>query len=984
MPQAVPTSEIKRFGDFEFDLRLRELRKDGRKIRLQGQPIEILAMLLERPGDLVTRDEIQKRLWPNDTVVEFEHSIHAAINRLRESLGDTADNPRYVETLPRRGYRLLVPVQCAEADPVSGGDVAPPAVDGAKSKSADANLVGKKVSHYRVLEVLGGGGMGVVYKAEDIKLGRRVALKFLPQEVGNDVRALGRFEREARAASSLNHPNICTIYEVEEHEGQPFIVMELLEGQTLRERIAAGAGPVPAQGRRQGTPLPIDELLDFGGQIAAGLDAAHSKGIIHRDIKPANIFLTQPGQAKVLDFGLAKLAATDAPRSTGGEGDTQAPSAAALRQGMPLASVQDAHLTRTGVEMGTASYMSPEQARGETLDLRTDLFSFGLVLYEMATGEQAFPGETAAVVRDAILNRTPAPTRGLNPEVPPELEEIITKALEKDRGTRYQSAADLRTDLGRLRRDTESGRPVGATSSPATVAAVSDRRWATRASPLKRRWALGLGIATLALAGVAAVLMGLNVAGLRDSLLGRAAAPLKIQSIAVLPLVNLSGDAQQDYFVDGMTEELIATLGKLSALRVISRSSVMRYKKTDKPLPQVAKELNVDAVIEGSVLRVGNRVRITAELIQGSTDRHLWAETYDRDLRDVLALQAEVARAIQSEIQIEVTPPERARLATPRPVNSQAYDTYIKGRSSLDGANTGDGVRTAIKYFERAIELDPTYAAPYTGLADAYRKQGHNYYLPPREAYPRAKEAAAKALALDENSAKAYATLCHIRVHFDWDWQAAERDCTRALELDPNSSDAAGAASEYYLLMGRTDEALVLRRRAVERDPLSARAHDNLGWGYFMSRRYDDAIAAFQQALALNPMDTFGWESLGHTYVEKKMYPEALNAYRREVALENGSDVFYRAYVYGRAGERDKALKALEEFKQASKRDHMPPGAFAFLYTGLGDKDQAFQWLEKAFEERDTAWFPMIKASPMADSLRSDPRFQDLIRRVGL
>jgi tetratricopeptide (TPR) repeat protein len=377
-------------------------------------------------------------------------------------------------------------------------------------------------------------------------------------------------------------------------------------------------------------------------------------------------------------------------------------------------------------------------------------------------------------------------------------------------------------------------------------------------------------------------------------------------------------------------------------------------------------------------------VRVTAQLIDARTDHHLWAHAYDRDLRDVLVLQDEVARDIANEIRIELTPQERAHLATPRPVNPDAYDAYIKGRSSLCASNTGDEVRTAIKYFEKAIELAPTYAASYAGLADAYSTQGFSYYLPPREAYPRAKAAAAKALALDENSTEAYASLCWINVRFDWDWQAAERNCTRALELDPNSGDAAGPASDYYFLTGRPDEGLALLRRSVERDPLSAGAHHSLGWGYFMSRRYDEAITALRQALALDPMDSDAWESLGHTYVEKKMYPEALHAYRREVALKNGSDAFCRAYVYGRAGEREKALKALEEFKQLSKRGHMPPGAFAFIYTGLGDKDQAFQCLEKAFEERDTAWFPLIKVSPQADPLRSDPRFHELIRRLGL
>ncbi len=433
-----------------------------------------------------------------------------------------------------------------------------------------------------------------------------------------------------------------------------------------------------------------------------------------------------------------------------------------------------------------------------------------------------------------------------------------------------------------------------------------------------------------------------------------------------------------------MTDELITDLGQMSALRVISRTSVVLYKGTAKTLPQIGRELGADAIVEGAVYRSGNRVRITAQLIDARTDHHLWAHAYERDLRDVLVLQDEVARDIANEIRVELTPQERARLATPRPVNPDAHDAYTKGRSSLDGSNTDDGVRTAIKYFERAIELDPTYAAPYAGLANAYGAQGFSYSVPPREAYPRAKAAAAKALALDENSADAYATLCFIRVHFDWDWQAAGRDCTRALELDPNSVDAAAPASDYYLLMGRTDEALVLLRRAVERDPLSAAAYDGLGWGYLFSRRYDDSIGAFQKALALNPMNAFAWESLGHAYVQKKMYPEALNAYARDAALSNESDVYVRAYVYGKAGQREKALKAVEEMKQLWKRGKMPPGALAFIYEGLGDKDQTFQWLEKAFEERDSAWFPMIKVSPMSDPLRSDPRFQALMRRMNL
>ena len=638
MKQVSRSTEVIRFGVFEVDTVTGELRKHGLRIKLQEQPFQVLCLLLARPGELVTREELRKMLWPADTFVDFEHGLNKTINKLREALSDDKETPRYIETLPRRGYRFIAPVMSARPPSEPNG---PPAV------------------------------------------------------------------------------------------------------------LAPRPAPVVTANPRRAHWMTRDLVLLLGG--------------------------------------LALLASA--------------------------------------------------------------------LWYRLAR-RQAHPAVTIS------------------------------------------------------------------------------------AEP--------------------------------------------IRSLAVLPLQNLSGGHDQEYFADGMTDELITDLGQMSALRVISRTSVVLYKGTAKTLQQIGRELGADAIVEGAVFRSGSRVRITAQLIDVRTDHHLWAHAYERDLRDVLVLQDEVARDIANEIRVELTPQERARLATPRPVNPDAHDAYTKGRSSLEGSNTDDGVKTAIKYFQRAIELDPTYAAPYAGLAHAYSAQGFAYSVPPREAYPRAKAAAAKALALDENSAEAYASLCWIRVHFDWDWPAAGRDCTRALELDPNSVDAAARASDYYLLMGRTDEALVLLRRAVERDPRAAAAYTSLGWGYFFSRRYDDSIGAFQKALALNPMEAYAWEALGQAYVEKKMYPEALNAYARDAALQNESDVFYRAYVYGKAGQRDKALKALEEMKQLWKRGKMPPGALAFIYEGLGDKDQTFQWLEKAFEERDTAWFPMIKVSPMSDPLRADPRFQDLIRRVGL
>ncbi|HZI87558.1 MAG TPA: protein kinase [Pyrinomonadaceae bacterium] len=810
---------------------------------------------------------------------------------------------------------------------------------------------GTHIGRYKIQSLLGTGGMGQVYLAQDTQLNRAIALKILPSGVAADKQRMGRFIQEAKAASSLNHPNILTIYEIGQSDSIHFMATELIDGETLRQRMAK--------------TLKLTEAIEVAIQVASALAAAHEAGVVHRDIKPENIMVRRDGYVKVLDFGLAKLI-----------------------QHQPDRDATTLVNTDPGIIMGTVNYMSPEQTRGLETDARTDIWSLGVVIYEMVAARLPFQGATATDTIISIIEREPAHLGSHTTEVPAQLERIVRKALAKERDERYQTVKDLALDLKALKRELEIEAELGRSIAPNLKAAQSQSKTVsepTKTVPLPKplrtssdadeaRRYVRNAIVLTALAAIAALSYFVYARYY-------ASGSDVIDSIAVLPFTNDSGDPEHEYLSDGISESLINNLSQLPQLKVIARSSSFRFKGKNADPQEVAKALGVRAILNGRLARRGDRLQISAELIDTRDQRQVWGEQYNRSLSDILTVQEEIARDISEKLRLRLSGEERERLTKRQTRNSEAYQAYIQGRYFWN-KRSKESLEKGIEYFNQAIEKDPNYALAYAGLADSYIILGNFGMSPPKEAYPKARAAATKALEIDDALAEAHVSLAFTKHLFEWDWPSAERDFKRALELNPNY----GPGHQWYgvslAARGRTAEAIAAAKRAQETDPLSLTINAVVGWMFFFARQYDQTIDQEKKTLEMDPNFALAHRYLGMAYEQKGMYKEAIAEFQKTA---DGSDeellLGELGHAYAAFGKHSEAREVLNKMKELSQQRYFPPFEMALIHAALDEKDQAFALLEKSYEDR-YPWLIHLRVDPRLDPLRSDPRFDDLVRRV--
>jgi len=831
-----------RFSGFEFDTRARKLRRRGIRLRVPDQSLEILALLLRQPGEIVTRDEIRRCLWPNGTIVEFEHSVNSAVQRLREALSDSAAKPRFIETVAKRGYRFI-------------GEVEPET---------------PAIPHYRIVEEIGRGAMGVVYRAEDSRLGRNVALKLLPAHATDEPELRERFVREAQAAAAVQHPNIATVFEFDEQRG--FLAMELIDGPSLRDRI------------RQRT-LQLSEVIRIASEVGEGLRSAHERGVVHRDINSSNILLTSTGQVKITDFGLAMLA-----------GRTR--------------------LTRAGEVVGTPAYMSPEQARGEMADARSDIWSLGVVMYEMITGQLPFGGETAASVMFAILNREPEPVTSVRSGVPPDLERVVAKAMTKDPAERYQHIADMLADLRSVQTRAES-------CATETTAPKPDTNATERAAMQAER----------------------------------------IRSLAILPFSDMSPAKDQQYFCDGLAEELITSLAKIRELHVAARTSTFAFKDTAADIREIGRKLNVQAVVEGSVRKEGQKLRISVQLISVADGYPIWTERYDRDAVEIFAVQDQVVAAIIEQLRLTLLPEERRGVFARRTNNLQAHRAYLKGLDYL-WVFSRPGFPEAIPCFEEALRLDPNYAQAYFGLSEAYLKVAFWGNIPPRQACQKVKLYAQRALALDPTLGDAHGALSYVHLIYDWDCKAAEREALEGIRLSPNSWMVRAYYSWFLLHTGRGIEAIREALKAQALDPVSSVAAFAVGLAFSMSGDFPRGIEEYRAGLQVNANFYILHEFLGMTCFANREYPESILAHERATNLSDRLPWFVAnlAQTLTQSGRESEAAALWRELEDRAQQEYVRPCCFLLMHAGLGNFRPMLRWLKKAGEEHDSylSWMRLL------------------------